>query len=44
LTTADGERLVFSVIANHFTVPTRVVDAAVDAALERLANLTRQAK
>jgi D-alanyl-D-alanine carboxypeptidase/D-alanyl-D-alanine-endopeptidase (penicillin-binding protein 4) len=40
LTTAAGERLVFSVIANHFLVPTRVVDAAVDQALERLVNLT----
>jgi D-alanyl-D-alanine carboxypeptidase/D-alanyl-D-alanine-endopeptidase (penicillin-binding protein 4) len=36
LTTAVGERLVFSVIANHFLVPPRVVDAAVDQALERL--------
>ena len=42
MTTADGERLVFSIIANHFTVPNRTVDAAVDAALERLANFTRQ--
>ena len=40
LTTAAGERLVFSVIANHFLVPTRVVDAAVDQALERLVNFT----
>jgi D-alanyl-D-alanine carboxypeptidase/D-alanyl-D-alanine-endopeptidase (penicillin-binding protein 4) len=43
MTTADGERLVFSIIANHFTVPTRAVDTAVDAALERLANFTRRA-
>jgi D-alanyl-D-alanine carboxypeptidase/D-alanyl-D-alanine-endopeptidase (penicillin-binding protein 4) len=43
LTTADGERLVFSIIANHFTVPTKTVDTAVDAALERLANFTRRA-
>jgi D-alanyl-D-alanine carboxypeptidase/D-alanyl-D-alanine-endopeptidase (penicillin-binding protein 4) len=42
LTTADGERLVFSIIANHFTVPTKAVDTAVDTALERLANFTRQ--
>jgi D-alanyl-D-alanine carboxypeptidase/D-alanyl-D-alanine-endopeptidase (penicillin-binding protein 4) len=41
LATLDGERVVFSIIANHFTVPTRVVDTAVDAALERLANLSR---
>jgi D-alanyl-D-alanine carboxypeptidase/D-alanyl-D-alanine-endopeptidase (penicillin-binding protein 4) len=38
LTTAAGERLVFSVLVNHFLVPTRAVDAAVDQALERLAN------
>jgi D-alanyl-D-alanine carboxypeptidase/D-alanyl-D-alanine-endopeptidase (penicillin-binding protein 4) len=38
LTTAGGERLVFSVLVNHFLVPTRAVDAAVDQALERLAN------
>jgi D-alanyl-D-alanine carboxypeptidase/D-alanyl-D-alanine-endopeptidase (penicillin-binding protein 4) len=43
MTTADGERLMFSIIANHFTVQTRVVDTAVDAALERLANFTRRA-
>jgi D-alanyl-D-alanine carboxypeptidase/D-alanyl-D-alanine-endopeptidase (penicillin-binding protein 4) len=43
MTTADGERLVFSIIAIHFTVPTRTVDGAVDAALERLANFTRRA-
>jgi D-alanyl-D-alanine carboxypeptidase/D-alanyl-D-alanine-endopeptidase (penicillin-binding protein 4) len=38
LTTAGGERLVFSVLVNHFLVPTRAVDAAVDQALERLVN------
>jgi D-alanyl-D-alanine carboxypeptidase/D-alanyl-D-alanine-endopeptidase (penicillin-binding protein 4) len=41
LTTADGERLVFSMIANNFQAPTATVDAAVDAALERLAQRTR---
>ena len=44
LSTLDGERVVFSIIANHFTVPTRVVDTAVDAALERLANLSKDSR
>jgi D-alanyl-D-alanine carboxypeptidase/D-alanyl-D-alanine-endopeptidase (penicillin-binding protein 4) len=35
--TADGETLVFSIIANNFTVPTSVIDATVDRALIRLA-------
>jgi D-alanyl-D-alanine carboxypeptidase/D-alanyl-D-alanine-endopeptidase (penicillin-binding protein 4) len=42
LTTADGERLVFSMLANHFPAPTRTVDAVVDQALERLASFTRR--
>lgn len=41
VTTADGERLVFSIIANHFTAPTKVVDTTVDAALERVANFSK---
>jgi D-alanyl-D-alanine carboxypeptidase/D-alanyl-D-alanine-endopeptidase (penicillin-binding protein 4) len=39
--TLDGERLVFSFIANHFTVPSSAVDAVVDQAVERLANFRR---
>lgn len=41
-TTADGERLVFSIIANNFTPPTAVVDATVDSALEHLVSFSRQ--
>ena len=36
LTTAAGERVVFSAIANNFTTPYATVDAAVEAALERV--------
>jgi D-alanyl-D-alanine carboxypeptidase/D-alanyl-D-alanine-endopeptidase (penicillin-binding protein 4) len=36
LTTAAGERIVFSAIANNFTTPNATVDAAVEAALERV--------
>jgi D-alanyl-D-alanine carboxypeptidase/D-alanyl-D-alanine-endopeptidase (penicillin-binding protein 4) len=43
LRTADGERLVFSIIANHFSVPSGVVDATVDQALELLVNFSRKA-
>jgi serine-type D-Ala-D-Ala carboxypeptidase/endopeptidase (penicillin-binding protein 4) len=43
VTTADGEPLVFSVIANSFSQPQSVVDAAADLAIERLANFTRKA-
>jgi len=39
--TLDGERLVFSFIANHFTVPSSAVDAVVDQSVERLANFKR---
>ena len=42
VTTADGERLVFVMIANHFTVPRRVVELVQDRALERLANFSRR--
>ena len=36
--TASGETLVFSIIANNFTVPTSTIDAAADRALVRLAS------
>jgi D-alanyl-D-alanine carboxypeptidase/D-alanyl-D-alanine-endopeptidase (penicillin-binding protein 4) len=42
VTTADGERLVFVMIANHFTAPRRVVEVVQDHVLERLANFTRR--
>jgi serine-type D-Ala-D-Ala carboxypeptidase/endopeptidase (penicillin-binding protein 4) len=44
VTTLDGERIVFSVIANNFTQPQETIDGATDRAVERLANLTRKAK
>ena len=40
--TATGETLVFSIIANNFTAPTSVIDAAADRALVRLATFSRQ--
>jgi D-alanyl-D-alanine carboxypeptidase/D-alanyl-D-alanine-endopeptidase (penicillin-binding protein 4) len=40
LTTVSGERVVFSTIANNFTVPAFVVDAIVEAALELVVNRT----
>jgi D-alanyl-D-alanine carboxypeptidase/D-alanyl-D-alanine-endopeptidase (penicillin-binding protein 4) len=40
--TAGGETLVFSMIANNFTVSTSVIDAAADNALVRLASFSRQ--
>jgi serine-type D-Ala-D-Ala carboxypeptidase/endopeptidase (penicillin-binding protein 4) len=42
VTTADGERLVFVMIANHFTVSRRVVEVVQDHVLERLANFSRR--
>jgi D-alanyl-D-alanine carboxypeptidase/D-alanyl-D-alanine-endopeptidase (penicillin-binding protein 4) len=36
-----GERLLFSIVANHFTAPTSAVDAIVDLAVERLAHYER---
>jgi D-alanyl-D-alanine carboxypeptidase/D-alanyl-D-alanine-endopeptidase (penicillin-binding protein 4) len=36
LETAAGEKLVFSMIANHFTAPAAEIDAIVERALERL--------
>jgi D-alanyl-D-alanine carboxypeptidase/D-alanyl-D-alanine-endopeptidase (penicillin-binding protein 4) len=40
--TASGDTLLFSMIANNFTGPTSVVDAAADKALIRLATFSRQ--
>ena len=42
VTALDGERLVFSIIANNFTAPTRDVDKVVDAAVARLADFSRR--
>jgi serine-type D-Ala-D-Ala carboxypeptidase/endopeptidase (penicillin-binding protein 4) len=41
-TTLDGEPIVFSMLANHFSTPSSVVDAAVDHALERVVSFTRK--
>ena len=41
VTSADGERFVFVMIANHFTVPRRVIEVAQDHVMERLANFRR---
>jgi D-alanyl-D-alanine carboxypeptidase/D-alanyl-D-alanine-endopeptidase (penicillin-binding protein 4) len=43
VTSLDGEMFVFSILANHFTVPQATVDAATDLAVERLANFSRNA-
>jgi D-alanyl-D-alanine carboxypeptidase/D-alanyl-D-alanine-endopeptidase (penicillin-binding protein 4) len=43
VTTSDGERLVFVLMANHFTAPRRVVDVVQDLVVERLANFRRGA-
>jgi D-alanyl-D-alanine carboxypeptidase len=40
--TADGETLLFSMIANNFTAANSTVDAAADSALVRLATFTRR--
>jgi D-alanyl-D-alanine carboxypeptidase/D-alanyl-D-alanine-endopeptidase (penicillin-binding protein 4) len=42
VTTRDGERLVFVLLANHFTFSSRVVENAQDRILERLANFSRR--
>ena len=42
VTTADGERLVFVLLCNHFTVGNRIVERVQDHVVERLANFTRQ--
>ena len=39
--TADGEHLLFVLLANNFTAPQRVVEAAQDRIVERLANFSR---
>jgi serine-type D-Ala-D-Ala carboxypeptidase/endopeptidase (penicillin-binding protein 4) len=41
VTSLDGETFVFSMIANHFTVPQAAIDAATDRAVERLAGFSR---
>ncbi len=41
VTTADGEQLAFSIIANNFTVSTRAVEYVSDLILERLASVRR---
>ena len=38
LTAADGEPLVFSILANNFEAPAEVVNRAIDAIVYRLAN------
>ncbi len=42
VTTLDGEPLLFSILANHFTQPYATIDAATDLAVERLANVSRK--
>ncbi len=42
VTAKDGERLIFSIIANNFNVPAQTIDAAVDAAVVRLAEFARR--
>jgi serine-type D-Ala-D-Ala carboxypeptidase/endopeptidase (penicillin-binding protein 4) len=42
--TADGQTLVFSMIANNFNVPANIVDAAADAALVRLATFSTRSQ
>ena len=42
VTSLDGEPIVFSIIANNFTVPQATIDANIDRAVEQLANLTRR--
>ena len=43
VTSADGEPLVFSIIANNFTAPQSAIDAATDEAVVRLATFVRKA-
>lgn len=42
VTTQDGELLAFSILANHFRLPGRVVLDQIDLAAERLANFSRE--
>ncbi len=44
VTTRDGERLVFVLLANHFTFGSRVIERAQDQVLERLASFSRRAR
>jgi D-alanyl-D-alanine carboxypeptidase/D-alanyl-D-alanine-endopeptidase (penicillin-binding protein 4) len=44
LTTADGERLVFVLLANNFTVPFSAVELAQDFVVESLASLRRRSR
>ncbi|MBK8061330.1 MAG: D-alanyl-D-alanine carboxypeptidase [Gemmatimonadetes bacterium] len=39
VTTADGRLLLFSVLANHFTVPTREIERVQDTLAELLAGM-----
>lgn len=41
VTTADGERLIFSIIANNYTVPTREVDRIAELIVARLVDMRR---
>lgn len=41
VTTADGEMLIFSIIANNFVVPNREVDRAAELIVEQLVNMRR---
>jgi serine-type D-Ala-D-Ala carboxypeptidase/endopeptidase (penicillin-binding protein 4) len=41
LTTADGERIVFSIVANNFKAPSAVIDGIADQAVERLVSFKR---
>ncbi len=41
VTTADGQELIFSIIANNFAVPNREVDRTAEAIVERLVNMRR---
>ena len=43
LTTADGEMLMFSIIANNFVVPNREVDRVAELIVERLVTMRRTA-
>ncbi len=42
VTTPSGERLLFVLMANHFTAPRRVVERTQDFVVERLANFARE--
>jgi D-alanyl-D-alanine carboxypeptidase/D-alanyl-D-alanine-endopeptidase (penicillin-binding protein 4) len=42
VTTRDGELIAFSIIGNHFLVPSATIDYATEIAVEYLANFTRQ--